>query len=343
MIQFEHKEFFWAFLLIAFFVLLFWLFSSWKRRAWRRFGDVNLTSRLIIQKSNGRSILKFLLLILALFFLISGIIDPKIGSRLEKVKRKGIDLYVALDVSNSMLAQDIKPDRLDRAKMAISNLISKLNGDRVGLIVFAGEAFKQLPLTTDYSAAQLFLSAVNTKIVPVQGTAIGAAINLAAKSFGNDKHNKAIIVISDGENHTGVDPVAAAKAAAEKGIRVFTIGMGLPGGAPIPISDQNGSVTYLKNSKGNVVVTKLDEQMLQQIAAAGKGTYARANNASVGLNDILKNINKIQKKEIEEKQFTDYVHRFQYFLIPALLLLILELITVERKPKWISKFDFFGK
>ncbi len=342
MIQFEHKEFFWAFLLIAVFVVLYLYFNGWKRKAWKKFGDGNLTNRLVLQKSSARSFVKFLLLTLALVFLVSGIIDPKVGSRLEKVKRKGIDLYIALDVSNSMLAQDIKPDRLDRAKMAISNLINELNGDRVGLIVFAGQAYKQLPLTTDYSAAQLFLSAVSTKIVPVQGTAIGAAINLATRSFGDDKHNKAIIVISDGENHTD-DPIAAAKEAAAKGIRVFTIGMGLPDGAPIPISDNNGSVTYLKDNKGNVVVTKLNEQMLEDIAAAGNGTYSRANNASVGLDAILKNINKIQKQDIEERQFTDYVHRFQYFLIPAILLLILELITVERKPEWASKFDFFGK
>jgi Ca-activated chloride channel family protein len=342
MIQFEHKEFFWAFLLIAVFVLLFIYFNGWKRKAWKKFGDGVLTNRLVLQKSNARSFVKFLLLTLALFFLVSGIIDPKVGSRLEKVKRKGIDLYIAIDVSNSMLAQDIKPDRLDRAKMAISNLINELNGDRVGLIVFAGQAYKQLPLTTDYSAAQLFLSAVSTKIVPVQGTAIGAAINLASRSFEDDKHNKAIIVISDGENHTD-NPIDAAKDAAAKGIRVFTIGMGLPDGAPIPIADNNGSVTYLKDRKGNVVVTKLNQQMLEDIAAAGNGTFTRANNASVGLDAILKNINKIQKQNIEERQFTDYVHRFQYFLIPAILFLILELITVERKPEWASKFDFFGK
>jgi len=342
MIQFEHKEFFWAFLLIGLFILLFWYFNGWKKNAWKRFGEGALTNRLILQKSNARSSLKFFLLILALIFIVSGIIDPKVGSRLEKVKRKGIDLYIAVDVSNSMLAQDIQPDRLDRAKMAISNLINKLEGDRVGLIVFAGQAYKQLPLTSDYSAAQLFLSAISTKIVPVQGTAIGSAINLAAESFGNDKHNKAIIVISDGENHTD-DPIAAAKEAAAKGIRVFTIGMGSPNGAPIPISDNNGSVTYLKDRKGNVVVTKLNQQMLEDIATAGNGTYSRANSASVGLDTILNNINKIQKQEIEERQFTDFVHRFQYFLIPAIILLILELITGERKPEWASKFDFFGK
>lgn len=342
MIQFEHKEFFWAFLLIALFVLLYWLYNGWKKRAWKKFGEGPLISRLVQQQSHTRSALRFLFLLLALIFLIFGIIDPKIGSRIEKVKRKGIDLYIALDVSNSMLAQDIKPNRLDRAKMAISNLINKLDGDRVGLIVFAGRAYRQLPLTTDYSAAKLFLSAINTKIVPIQGTAIGSAINLAVKSFGKDKHSKAIIIISDGGNHVG-HPVADAKAAAEKGIRVFTIGMGLTEGAPIPISNSNGTQTFLKDRNGNIVIAKLNEKMLQDIATAGKGTYARANNASVGLNNILANINKIQKQEIEERQFTDFVHRFQYFLSAALFFLILELITVERKPNWVSKFDFFGK
>lgn len=342
MIQFEHKEFFWAYLLLIFFLVIYWGYRAWRKRAWKRFGDGALTGRLVMQQSGLRNALRFLFLMTALFFLIGGLIDPKIGSRLEKVKRKGIDLYIALDVSNSMLAQDIKPDRLDRAKMAVSNLIDKLNGDRIGLIVFAGRAYKLLPLTTDYSAAKLFLSSVDTKIVPTQGTAIGSAINLATESFDNDKHNKAIIVITDGENHMG-DAVGSAKAAAEKHIRVFTIGMGLPDGAPIPMNDDSQNPDFLRDQNGKIVITKLNETMLQQIAAAGNGAYARANNASVGLDQILDNLNKIQKKEIEEKQFTDYVHRFQYFLAIAILFLILELLTVERKPNWTDKFDFFGK
>lgn len=342
MIQFGHIEFFWAFLLIIVFIALYIGYNVWKKKAWQRFGDTSITGKMVILKSGSRPFLRFLFLLLALIFLIGGIIDPEVGSRLEKVKRKGIDLYIALDVSNSMLAQDIKPNRLDRAKMAISNLIDKLNGDRVGLIVFAGKAYKQLPLTTDYSAAKLFLSAVDNKIVPTQGTAIGSAINLAAESFGeNDKHNKAIIVITDGENHQG-DAIAAAKAAAAKGIRVFTIGMGLPGGAPIPINN-NGNKTFLKNQKGKIVITRLNEKMLQEIAAAGNGAYARANNASVGLDKILQRLNKIQKHEIEEKQFTAYEHRFQYFLAVSIFFLILELLLVERKPKWTNKIDFFGK
>ncbi len=343
MIQFQHKEFFWAYLLLLFFVLLYRLYKGWRKRAMRQFGDEALIGRhLVKHRSETRPALRFLLLLLALFFLIAGIIDPKVGSKVETVKRKGIDLYIALDVSNSMLAEDIKPDRLSRAKMAISNLIDKLDGDRIGLIVFAGKAYKLLPLTTDYSAAKLFLSSVDTKIVPVQGTAIGSAINLAARSFEKDKHNKAIVVITDGENHQD-NPVAAAKKAAEKGIRVFTIGMGLPEGAPIPMYDAGGNRTFLKNRQGKVVITRLNEQMLQEIAAAGNGTYARANNASVGLSKVLKNLNKIQKQELATKQFTDYEHHFQLFLMLALIFLVLELVVTERKSKWAEKIDFFGK
>jgi len=343
MIQFQHKEFFWAYLLLLFFIFLYQLYKGWRKRALKQFGDATLINgQLVKHRSESRPALKFLLLLFALFFLVSGIIDPKVGSKVETVKRKGIDLYIALDVSNSMLAEDIKPDRLSRAKMAISNLIDKLDGDRIGLIVFAGRAYKLLPLTTDYSAAKLFLSSVDTKIVPVQGTAIGSAINLAARSFEKDKHNKAIIVITDGENHQD-NPVLAAKKAAAEGIKVFTIGMGLPEGAPIPLYDAQGNRSFLKDKSGKVVITKLNEQMLQEIAAAGNGTYARANNASVGLSKILKNLNRIQKQELATKQFTDYEHHFQLFLALALFFLVLELLMVERQSKWAEKIDFFGK
>lgn len=342
MIQFEHKEFFWAYLLLLFFVLIYWLYKGWKKRAAKQFGEKALVNKLVKHRSDTRPALRFLLLLFALFFLISGIIDPKVGSKVETVKRKGIDLFIALDVSNSMLAEDIKPDRLSRAKMAISNLIDKLDGDRIGLIVFAGRAYKLLPLTTDYSAAKLFLSSVDTKIVPVQGTAIGSAINMATRSFEKDKHNKAIVVITDGENHQD-NPVQAAKTAAAQGIKVFTIGMGLPEGAPIPMVDAQGNRTFLKDRQGKVVITKLNEQMLQEIASAGDGAYARANNASVGLSKILKSLNHIQKKELATKQFTDYEHHFQLFLAIAFFFLVLELLLVERKSKWAEKIDFFGK
>ncbi|HDO27455.1 MAG TPA: VWA domain-containing protein [Bacteroidetes bacterium] len=344
MIRFAHIEYLYALLAVPLFFLFFWLYNNWKRKARKRFGDERTIKTLMPNASDSKSGLKFFMIILAYIFLIVGISDPQIGSKLEKVKREGIDLMLTLDVSNSMLAEDIKPNRLERAKMAISNLIDKLQGDRIGIVIFAGHAYKQLPLTTDYSAARLFLSAVNTKIVPTQGTAIGAAIDMAAESFDkNNKHNKAIVVITDGENHED-NAVAAAKKAAKKGIRVFTIGMGLPEGAPIPVFNDYGVQTgFKKDRSGKTVITKLNEDMLRQIAAAGNGAYARANNSSTGLKKIFNDINQIEKKEIETKQFTDYVHRFQIYLFIALVLLVIEVLISNRKSTWTRKLDFFGK
>jgi Ca-activated chloride channel family protein len=342
MIRFAHTEYFYALLLVPVFLLIFWMYNRWRRRARRRFGDLEVIGTLMPKVSEGKPVVKFLLLIIAFILLVIGIVDPQIGTKLEKVKREGIDLMLVLDVSNSMLAEDIKPNRLERAKMAISNLVDQLRGDRIGIIIFAGNAYKQLPLTTDYSAAKLFLSAVDTKIVPTQGTAIGEAIDMAVGSFDDSEHNKAIIVITDGENHED-DAIGAATAAAETGIKVFTIGMGLPEGAPIPIYNSYGARTgYKKDKEGQTVITKLNEDMLRQIAAAGNGAYARANNASTGLRKIFDDINLIEKKEIETKQFTDYEDRFQLYLAAALLILIVELLIATRKSRWAERFNIFG-
>ncbi|MDG1901891.1 MAG: VWA domain-containing protein [Bacteroidales bacterium] len=343
MIKFAHNEYFILLLILAVFIAYFFVYRSWVKKAWSEFGDKSVIASLMPEVSASKSLFKFILVLLATLFLIVGIIDPQIGSKLKKVKREGIDLYLVLDVSNSMLAEDIKPNRLERSKLAISSLVDKLEGDRVGIIIFAGNAYKQLPLTTDYSAVKLFLSAVDTKIVPTQGTAIGEAIEMATVSFGETEHNKAIIVITDGENHED-DAIEAAKNANDLGINVFTIGMGLPEGAPIPIYNKYGSQTgYKKDRSNKTVITKLNEDMLRQIAAAGGGAYARANNASTGLKRIFNDINEIDKKEIETRQFSDYEDRFQVFLGIALFLIVLELLIADRKTRWIRKFDFFGK
>jgi len=343
MIRFAHIEYLYLLLLIPVFIGLYLAWNIWRKKALKRFGDVKTIQVLMPRYSGTKPLLKFIILLTAFVFFVVGVTDPQVGSRLEKVKREGIDLYLVLDVSNSMLAEDIRPNRLDRAKMAIANLVDRLQGDRIGIVVFAGHAYKQLPLTTDYSAAKLFLSAVDTKIVPSQGTAIGEAINMAVSSFDDSQHNKAIVVITDGENHED-DAVEAAKAAAEKGIKVFTIGMGLPEGAPIPLYDRNGNkLGFKKDRQGKTVVTKLNEDMLRQIAAAGGGSYVRANNATTGLSKVLDDINKIQKQEIETRQFTDYEDRFQIFLALALILLLVELLIADRKGKLADKLDFFGK
>jgi Ca-activated chloride channel family protein len=278
---------------------------------------------------------------LALAFFIVGTARPQFGSKLKKVQREGIELIIALDVSNSMLAEDIQPNRLERAKRAISRLVDRLKDDKIGLIVFAGEAYTQLPITSDYNSAKLFLEAVNTQIVPRQGTAIGAAINMAMRSFtqaGNA--NKAIVIITDGENHED-DPVSAAQEGAKNGIVIHTIGMGLPQGSPIPVL-RNGQTDYLQDNDGNVVVTKLDEITLEEISAAGNGIYVRANNAQVGLNALFDEINKMEKEEMETLVYSEYDDQFQYFFAIGLFLLLLEFIILERKNRYLMKVNLFS-
>jgi Ca-activated chloride channel family protein len=342
MIRFAHPYFLYGYLLIPFFILLFLLLMRWKKNALKRFGEYPVVSRLIPYQSTGRQIIKFFLLLLAYSFLLIGLADPQVGSKLVEAKRTGIDIIIALDVSNSMLAEDIQPNRLERAKQAVSKLIDNLRSDRIGMVVFAGKAYMQLPITTDYAAAKLFLSTTTTDIVPVQGTAIGEAIGMAIEAFDeSNDHSKAIIIITDGENHEG-DALEKAREATEKGIRIYTIGMGLPEGSPIPVYNGPTRVGYKKDRQGNTVVTKLNETMLQQIASAGDGVYLRASNSSVGLSKVLDEINKLEKTEIESKLFSDYEDRFQYFLAVGILIIIIELLISERKSKWIQRIRLFS-
>lgn len=340
MFRFAHIYYFYLLALIPAFTALLVFFLIWKRRTMARYGDWEVMRLMMPEYSGVKTILKFTLLMLALSSLIFALADPQTGSRLEKVKRKGIDLMICLDVSNSMMAQDIKPDRLERAKQSISRLIDNLDGDRLGIIVFAGKAYTQLPITTDYAAAKMFTTTINTGIVATQGTAIAEAIELAANSFGESKHNKAIVIITDGEDHEG-NALEQADAAVKKGIAIYTIGMGLPEGVPIP--EYNGAVMtgYKKDRDGQTVMTRLDETLLQQIASLGKGMYVRATNSETGLNKIFDDINKIQKAEIEEKQFSDYETRYQYFVGLALLLLIIDLFVFERKTSWMKRIKPF--
>lgn len=303
-------------------------------------GVPNYCQPLMPLQSYKRETLKFILVLVALFFVILGVAGPQFGSKLQQVKKEGVELIIALDVSNSMMAQDIKPSRLDAAKQAISRMVEKLSDDKVGLIVFAGDAYVQLPITTDYSSAKLFLSGINTDIVPIQGTAIGTAIDLAAKSFTPDTEaSKAIIVITDGENHQD-DAIAAAKAAREKGIYVHTIGMGLAQGGPIPEKGNPGQ--YMRDGSGNPIISKLDEETLKEIAKAGEGIFVRASNSNVGLNTLLDEIDRMDKTLLEERVFSDYAEKYQYFLIMALIFVLLDFMVLGRKNKNFLKINIFG-
>jgi Ca-activated chloride channel family protein len=341
MLQFEHTAFLYALVLIPLLAIVFMLMLTWRRKKLAAFGEWSVIKRLMPSISIPRMVIKFVLMMFGFAFLILGLANLQVGSKLMEGERKGIDMMICLDVSNSMLAEDIKPNRLERSKQAISKLIDKLGGDRIGIIVFAGKAYIQLPITTDYAAAKLFLNTIDTKVVPTQGTAIGEAIEMAMGSFTDDTHSKAIVVITDGENHED-DAIEAAKDATKNGINVFTIGMGLSDGAPIPEYNSYGRRTgYKKDRQGTTIITKLNENMLQQIADAGKGVYVRANNSRAGLSKVLEEINKLEKTEFESKMYSDYEDRFQYFIGAALLFFLIELFIFERKSKWFSKFDLF--
>ncbi|WP_246222913.1 vWA domain-containing protein [Draconibacterium halophilum] len=341
MFRFGNIEYLWGLLVIPLLALFFVWSRISRRRALKKFGQQEILGQLMPYSSGNRPVVKFIILMLALAFFIVGIARPQFGSKLKTEKREGVELMIALDVSNSMMAEDIQPNRLERAKRAISRLVDRLKDDKIGLIVFAGDAYTQLPITTDYNSAKLFLNSVNTQIVPKQGTAIGAAIDLARKSFTpNGEANKAIVIITDGENHED-DALASAQAALEEGAIVHTIGMGLPSGSPIPVL-RNGQTDYLKDRDGNVVVTKLNEQMLEQIAAAGEGIYVRANNAQVGLNALFDEINKMEKQEMETRTFSEYDDQFQYFFAVGLFLLLLEFVILERKNKYLKRIKLFG-
>lgn len=341
MFRFSHTEYLYFLSLIPLIIGLFWFVTILQKRAIKRFGNMETLIQLMPGFSTQRGWLKVIIFTTAIALVIVGLAGPQFGSKLTDVKRKGIEIIIALDVSNSMMAQDIQPSRLERAKQAISRLVDKLSDDRLGLIVFAGDAYVQLPITNDYISAKMFLSSINPGMVPKQGTAIGSAINLAASSFSpQSESSKVIVVISDGENHED-DPVEAAKHAADQGIFVYAIGIGSPQGSPIPVSQDN-QTSFWKDKDGNVVVSKLDEETLSKLAVAGNGKYIRATNTQLGLLPLFEEFNKMQKTELKEKVYSEYNDQFQYFFASALFLLIFEFIILERKNKWLTKLNLFG-
>ena len=343
-LKFEHPEILYGLIIIPVLIIIYILIRLWQNKTFKRFASMEMRGYLIPQRSSRRGVFKFIVFLLLITFLILALANLQSGSKVEEVKREGIDLYVAVDVSNSMNAQDIVPSRLDRSKQAINKLIGEMQGDRLGVIVFADKAFVQLPITTDYAAAKMFLSSVNTGSVASQGTAIGEAINLAVNSFTMDERSKAIVIISDGEDHENDAAMEAAKAAAKKGIKIYTIGMGLPDGAPIPEYNQYGRMLgYKKDKQGNTIVTRLDEDMLRRIADVGGGMYVRANNSNVGLEKIYDDISKLDKTEIETQVFTDYEDQFQWFVGAAIILLLIEIFFSSGKKAWEGKFNIFER
>lgn len=344
MIRFFHSEYLYLLLVVPALAGFFWFVIIARNKASGRFAAPAMFPRLAGTMSSAKRVTRMALLLLATGFLVLGLANPQIGTRMEEVKQEGVDLFIALDVSLSMKAEDLKPNRLERAKQEIRNLVSRLTGDRIGLIVFAGDAFTQFPLTTDYSAANLFLDAVDVDAVPLAGTNIGAAIEQAMESFDpREQTTKVVVIITDGENTEG-EVVETAAEAAQQGVLLYTIGMGSPDGVPIPMYDGSGRQTDFKRDRmGQVVVTKLDEVGLEKIAAVGKGKYFRGTTAQDELDEIYRDISALQKKEYGVKQFTDYEDRYQWFLAPALLLLLAEVMMSEHRFKWLSRLTLLRK
>jgi Ca-activated chloride channel family protein len=293
--------------------------------------------------SRFRRNVKAFLMLMAVTLLILALAGPQFGSRLTEVKREGIEIIVALDVSNSMLAEDIRPNRLERAKQELSRLLDKLENDRVGLIVFAGDAYTQIPITNDYLSAKMFLNGISTTMVSRQGTDIGSAIELAMKSFSpQNAASKSIIIISDGENHEG-NVEEACKNATEKNIRIFTIGMGLPQGSRIPMGDGALDRDFRRDKEGNFVLTRLNEQMLMEIADAGKGKYYRSSAPNLGLGDLLSELNKMDKAEMEYRVYTEFEEQFPLLIWMVFGILAFDLLLIDRKNRWLKKISLFNK
>ena len=306
------------------------IFLHRSRRTLKRFGTGAMVKLLSPRVSPARRTLKLSLWLLAFAFLAAGLSRPQIGARVREVSKKGVEIMVALDVSNSMMAQDFSPNRLENAKRAIARLVEQLSGDRIGLIVFAGDAYIQLPITSDYVSAKSFLSSITPDIISRQGTAIGKAITTAIRSFSlQSQKSRAIVVISDGENHDD-NPLEAAELAAKEGIKVYAIGVGSGSGSPIPLREGG----MMKDREGNIVVTRLDEAALERIAAAGGGIYVRASNANFGFGEIISSIRKMEKQELSSVIYEDFNEYYAYFLMMALILFILDLLITERRSQW---------
>lgn len=344
MFRFEYIEFLYGFAGIPVLMLVYYMFRRWRRRKLKSIGNIELVNSLIPDSTGFKPLLKFILLIIAYSALLLALARPQVGTKMEEVKRMGVEVIIAVDVSNSMLSEDLKPSRMERAKQAIMRLIDKLEDDRLGIIVFAGRSYLQLPLTTDYSAAKLITSTLSPDLVNLQGTAIGSAIDLAVETFTkDDTKSKALIIITDGENHED-DAVSSAKKASDNGIIIHTIGMGSAGGGPIPVYESGRISGYRKDRDGNTIMTKLDPEILQQIAATGSGEFVFADVADVNLSDLINKISSMEKEEYGTKKITEYDDKFQMFLLIVVIFLTTEFFISDKKNRLIRTLvNFIGE
>jgi len=322
---------------LGYFMLLWW-----QKRTQKKFAEAKLLKRISPAKSTFKSLFKMILLSLGLSLLIIGLVNPKMGTELKTVKRSGVDVVFALDVSRSMLAEDVAPSRLEKAKLITNNIIEKLGSDRVGIIIYAGNAFPLLPITTDHSAAQMFLATAHPNLVSSQGTAIGEAIKLAQTYYDNDEQtNRFLFIISDGEDHQE-DAKSLTEKTQQEAIKTYTIGLGTRKGGPIPI-DNNGTIRYKKDKDGNIVITQLHDDILKGIAKTGNGVYIDGNKTKEAVKFVENLLINADKKEFETKEFSDYKDQYQWFIGLGLFFLILDIFLFEKKTKWIQKLNLFNE
>ncbi|GGE03437.1 vWA domain-containing protein [Psychroflexus salis] len=342
MLILEDKIYFWFLAAIPVVIFIAILVATWKIKMQKKFAEAHLFPALAPDRSKIKPILKLIAFCLVIAFFSVALVNPKLGSKMETVKREGVDIVFALDVSKSMLAEDIAPNRIEKSKQIISQIVNNLKGDRIGIIGYAGSAFPQIPITTDYASAKTFLRAMNTDMVSSQGSATGDAIELA-KGYYNDANviSRVLIIVGDGEDH-GSEFQAAAQAAADEGIKIVTISVGTSKGGPIPIKNNRGK-TYKKDQKGETVITRSSPETLNSIAEIGNGTYIDGTNTSSAIKNLEKFLQNLEKTEYESMQYANYQHQFQWFLGFGILFLILDSLLLNRKTKWLTQLNLFNE
>ena len=343
MLQFEEKIWFWTLLIIPVIIVGFLALQYWRKKTQQNFANKALLKKLTPNKSLFKPILKMIVLSLAFACFTMALVNPKMGTKMETVKREGLDIVFALDVSKSMLAEDMAPNRLEKSKQLVTQIINSLASDRVGIIAYAGKAFPQLPITTDYGSAKMFLQNMNTDMLSSQGTAINEAIELSKTYYNGDEDtNRVLIIISDGEDHSTASSTVAEEAS-EEGIKIFTIGVGKLKGGPIPLKRRGVLTGYKKDKNGETVITKLNEETLKQIAEAANGVYINGKSTKKVVDIIKSELNKLDRSELESKQFADFEDQFQWFLGFGLFFVILDLLFLERKTAWLKKLNLFNE